>query len=357
MMRRIVRFVDAHVRLVFAMSVAGLLLAGLWPLDPFPRNGVSWLPEEAGLRFREGVVVAAGPLQTGPGEACSIEILIESAENRGASTILDLYDEGASASLALRTNGNAGLEVIRSEGSGQSAFRADHRFLPGERTLITLTSDAGGATVYIDGERIVQSTRLNRFRRDCSGSLVLGTSASSRVTWHGDLLGLAIYSGTLLPGIVADRYEEWSRAGWVAPGSSEGVRALYSFDERSGNEIRNRIDGAPALLIPTRFRIPFRPVLKIPSPEDFGRDRINRRDLIVNLGGFVPFGFVMVGFLRSIGRRNHAALVAIAVGFALSLSIESLQWFIPIRASSLTDVAANFSGTILGVVIDRFLAR
>jgi VanZ family protein len=73
-------------------------------------------------------------------------------------------------------------------------------------------------------------------------------------------------------------------------------------------------------------------------------------DLIVNLLGFVPLGFLIGLWLTQVGRpRSWACLVlAAAVGCTVSLTIEVTQVWLPGRDSSLLDLIANTAGTAIG---------
>jgi glycopeptide antibiotics resistance protein len=76
---------------------------------------------------------------------------------------------------------------------------------------------------------------------------------------------------------------------------------------------------------------------------------LSRSNFIANVALFVPFGFFAAGAL---GTRRHprVRLAAIlAVAFAVSVSIEALQVFVPGRTPSILDVAAQMTGTVLGL--------
>ena len=88
------------------------------------------------------------------------------------------------------------------------------------------------------------------------------------------------------------------------------------------------------------------PLLQIPA-------RVSRADLLVNVAGYMPLGFLGVITL-TLGRRGittlAAALAACAFGTALSLGLETVQACQAARVSSLVDVGANASGTALGAL-------
>jgi len=73
-------------------------------------------------------------------------------------------------------------------------------------------------------------------------------------------------------------------------------------------------------------------------------------DLIANIAAYVPFGFLAVlAFVPTL--RGLAAVVAAGIAAAaLSISLETLQNYLPTRFASNLDVAANACGGLLGAV-------
>ena len=73
--------------------------------------------------------------------------------------------------------------------------------------------------------------------------------------------------------------------------------------------------------------------------------RLNRftiRDIVVNLGLYLPLGMTAFLVFRS-------SLFAILLGFALSFGMETAQLFAPTRNASGLDVLTNVAGSVLGV--------
>lgn len=77
--------------------------------------------------------------------------------------------------------------------------------------------------------------------------------------------------------------------------------------------------------------------------------RAGRSDRIANVLLYLPLGFCLLLWLGARLGRKSAALVAVALGSLLSLSIEIAQVYVSPRVSSLTDFMLNTGGTALGV--------
>jgi VanZ like family len=77
-----------------------------------------------------------------------------------------------------------------------------------------------------------------------------------------------------------------------------------------------------------------------------------RRDFIINIVGFIPFGYLIERYFVSRLRKGGLlgqSLLAVVAGTGTSLLLEIAQYYIPGRTSSLFDLIANGIGTCLGV--------
>jgi VanZ family protein len=86
-------------------------------------------------------------------------------------------------------------------------------------------------------------------------------------------------------------------------------------------------------------------------PHPFKRSDV--LDSVVNILGFVPFGFLFCAYIHDIPPHSaaRAILGAVIVGALTSLGIELLQIFLPSRDSSLLDLLNNTLGMTLGSVL------
>lgn len=84
--------------------------------------------------------------------------------------------------------------------------------------------------------------------------------------------------------------------------------------------------------------------------------RFTRFDLLANILAYVPFGFFVALMPRQRSPRGRLG-VAILAGVGLSLPLETLQMFTPLRDASVVDFAANVTGAGLGGVAAIAFAR
>ena len=82
---------------ICVLNVVILLVAGLWPFNPFPRNTVSWLSNRNGLHFgAHGTAVSPGRFDFSrlpENSKCSFEIALQpaSAYADNSFVLLDFY--------------------------------------------------------------------------------------------------------------------------------------------------------------------------------------------------------------------------------------------------------------------------
>lgn len=85
--------------------------------------------------------------------------------------------------------------------------------------------------------------------------------------------------------------------------------------------------------------------LRAPLPQYW-----TRFDVVSNLLGYAPLGFLLALVLLP-GRRGWLALLLATLGgAALSFTMEALQMYLPLRVPSNVDLALNAAGTLLGAL-------
>lgn len=78
---------------------------------------------------------------------------------------------------------------------------------------------------------------------------------------------------------------------------------------------------------------------------------IRRFDIFINFLAYLPLGFLLVLALQSRLSIRSALAASVLTGFALSLTVEAVQMFLPTRTSSTLDVLTNGLGGLTGALI------
>jgi VanZ family protein len=80
-------------------------------------------------------------------------------------------------------------------------------------------------------------------------------------------------------------------------------------------------------------------------------------DLVTNVVGYAPLGFLLALSALRTGRGRHAVLLATLFAAGLSLLMEAMQSYLPARVPSNVDLALNIVGAWLGAVMATFMER
>lgn len=350
--------------LAACLFVMGAVLhAGLRPYPFFVSNRVSWSEDSAGLRFA-GQGIAATRSQVGwPASERSAPLSVEVWLRRGASAPAD----GGVVFALDDAEDTAPLQLSQWKSSFYFRSRVPREAPPSARTLslkqvdfpaeearfVALTSGEDGSRAYVEAVEVVDAALPHSVApagTSLLGRLVLGSRIRGSRGWIGQIDGLALYRRTLSQQEIASHAGIAREAGVGALAGEPGLLALYAFDEGSGQHIKG-LAGGPPIEIPRFYRPLERRFLQL-RPVVSGK-RVSLGDMIVNLTGFVPVGLVLVWALRRwTSKTSSAALfwTASALGIGLSLTIETIQAFLPGRVSSAGDAALNAAGTALGAL-------
>jgi VanZ family protein len=334
------------------LVLCGILLAGLLPFRG-PRNGVTWLPSENGVRLSgHSTLWSPSPfplLGSESGESCSIELWLQPGLPRDSNVILAFSD--ATNPLRLTLHQYRSLLILQTGTAGSlqpaSTIGTEGVFHQGTPVFVTLTSGPQQTAIYINGN-LTRSVPGYHFSPDCAGRLVVGTSPVIDQSWRGQLRGLALYGQTLPADEVRRHYETWTKQGRPDLSGNERAVALYLFSERSGSTVHNAVAGGIDLYIPARYALIHQVFLR-PFWAEYKPRWAYVKDVAINTIGFVPLGFFFYAYWSRVRPTKHAALLTTALGFAVSLTIEVLQAHIPTRDSGTTDLITNTLGTYLGV--------
>jgi hypothetical protein len=346
--------------IVCASVLLGILVAGLWPFHA-PRNEVSWLSRGSGLLFgKYGSIVSASPFKVRGAQgdnSCSLEIwLAPSRIDHGAGgMILAFYlPESRVVPFALRQwRGGLVLEHKSQGISGKKTEIYVGDVLSSQKpVLVTITSGEAGTATYADGMLVKRVASFVISSQDLAGQFVIGNAPTTASSWSGQLKGLAIYNRELSAAEVSQSSVDWTKGSYPDSAKHGVADARYLFDEVHGNVAHNEVDSATNLLIPERFFVLHPEFLERPWDEYRPGWRY-WKNIAINVVGFIPLGFFFYSYFSQVRKCEYPAALTIALGFAVSLTIEVLQAFLPTRDSGMTDLVTNTFGTAIGVMAFR----
>jgi hypothetical protein len=342
-----------------------LLSAGLWPFRA-PKNNVEWITEENGLRFgRHGIVTSANGFRAPSKQgACSLEILLEPGRIDGSGTIV-AFDSSHDPKFAFGLRQfDDGLAVQRGAVDAQGKrvrpwLKVDHVLEEGKRVVVTVTGGPERTTVYVNGERAKVSPEFGLVSGDLTGRLVLGNSPI-KDSWMGEIGGLAIYDFELTPSEVTEHMGRWRQGQAPTASGEKAPLALYRFDEKQGKVAHDGMESGHDLQIADRYfalhAAFLHPVWDVfGSRWDGGLSWSYWSDVLLNVAGFVPFGFICTAYFSRVRgvARPWLLVVALGLGLGVSLLIEIWQHYLPTRDSSMADVMTNTLGTVIGAALYR----
>ena len=336
------------------LVVLGLLAAGLWPFTPYPRNEVSWAVDGPGLRFGDyGTILSssavAQPISSDG--SCTLEIWLTPGLTDDSNVILAFSVPENPLQFRLGQGGDAvyvAREVLRN-GSvvGRPYMRMNHVFQKGTSVLLTLTANTRGTKAYLNGVLAEARSDFGLNAADFSGNIVVANSPVGNNSWSGLLQGIALYGSELSATEVFRHYQAWTAADGAVL-TSLGSDSLFLFREGTGKVVHNLGPSRQAnLYIPDYYLILY-PTFLQPFWEGFQPSTSSLIDLSNNILAFIPLGFLLNAVFVGLQSRKRAFCTSVLLGALLSLTIEVLQYFLPMRDSDSLDFLVNTLGTMIG---------
>jgi VanZ family protein len=182
-----------------------------------------------------------------------------------------------------------------------------------------------------------------------TGQLIVGNHPLTDDGWRGQIKGLAIYNRELTAAEVLQHYEAWTM-NQQAEIKNDGPVVLYLFNEGMGELVHDQMNSGTDLHIAQRYFVLNSPFLETPWDE-FQPSWSYCKNVLINIGGFVPLGFFFYAYFSWVRRLDRPVLATILLGGVVSLTIEVLQAFLPTRDSGMTDIITNTLGTSIGAVL------
>jgi len=340
--------------------ILGMLFIGLWPLNYFPENQVTWVEDGSGISFQRRGLVFSTESTTWPWndyseEPITLELILkpEKTHYRGIPHILSLCDRSGREVVYLGQWKNHLIIRLMDDNHWVEKVKKEIGFgevlLPGKLAHITLILFKDQAAFFTGGELVKEFSGFNLTEQMAERqvqSIVFGNSSTGDRPWRGEILDFTVFHKALDRNIIRNRYQKWE-SGEVDNTGEEIIQ--YRFQKNSERIIQNEAGKDWNLIIPNTLTPLRREFLSLPS-RLFIKKKSFYKDAIINLFGFMPLGFFLAMLFAPSASRKHIRTLAIAVllGGLLSLFIEINQVFLVSRSSSATDLFLNILGTAVG---------
>ena len=368
-------FLKHHTRISLrwwiVLSVAvliGILIFGLDPKGYKFSNEVNWITDQPGIRFGKYGIAYTNSFFESIGDdpskpnCFSIELALRPKyyHENGTNFILVLHN-GVDRNQLLIWQYHSWIILMNGDDydnrrrTRRIAVNLDSQ-VPTPR-LVTVTAGEEGTEVYLDGRFV--SRKKNLLLKIPNGGntrLLIGNSVYGKQSWQGDIYGLAFYGYTLTARDIKHHFNQWFQDKNFSFAENDNPTALYLFDEKRGAMALDHSGGKHHLEIPARMRI-FQTKILSSEWSGFKFNKSANEDNILNLLGFIPFGFILAATLIKLGGNleKHYFLITVFFCFTVSLIIEILQAWMPSRSSSMQDLIFNTLGALIGAAILRSL--
>jgi hypothetical protein len=350
--------VGLSVAILFGIFFFGLKLNGF-----YFSNGVNWITDQPGICFSNYGIAYTKPFIGFSGEGVSdsngfsVEIALKpsSYREKGSNIILEIYSGKENNNLFL-TQVRQRMYLVSGNdydlNSKQKIIRVN-LYTPSPKTqFITITTGKRGSAVYLNGQLVRTKKDLTlQIPNGSKARLIIGNSVYGKHSWQGDVYGLALYRNTLTAPDIKLHFTRWLQDQNFSFAKKYEPLALYFFDEKEGVRALDHGTKNHHLEIPLRMQIFKKKILSLSwSGLKF------RNDIILNLLGFMPFGFILAATFIKFGGtfEKHYILITVSFCFTVSLIIELVQAWIPSRSSTMLDLILNTLGALIGVIILRF---
>jgi VanZ family protein len=341
-----------------------LIILLLWPFDFFNENPTHWLSKENGIAFNgSGMVATLSPipefcekLKTGKGLTIEVWLSTANTTQSGPARIISYSLNTVLRNFTLGQQGKDLVIRLRTSKTDLNGMNPDltveNVFNSSEPIQLVISYDFVYQTVFVNGLKRIQSeTPGGNFSNwDPNCYLAFGNEITWDRPWQGKLFQVNIYNRPQSDFEVIEKYKK----GWKSAG---GLIAGFLFDEGQGKSIRNNVlvESFKNLYMPRYLYNIASPVHYLEWPENSIFHRSLLLDAVLNFFGFIPLGLFLHNRLRNrYGLTWQMSVLVLMLGSALSLSVESLQYFSMERNSSSLDILTNTLGTAAGIMINRF---
>lgn len=327
------------ISLVLLMTIAGILVAGLWPFNFFQTNRVSqnFNNQTSYLIFKKHSHAFFSPplnnFKTTDGYSVEIDLKPSHLLTNSIPRILSIYDKNREIFIIGQWRSGIIFRIYdENSPSKMKEFYYKDAFTSKERVKIFMSTSINGSSLYLNGKNVYNSENaLLPASSEFNGTIVLGNTVFGDQGWDGELYSVHFFNYPLSEHLMV----------------SENNKNPFTF-AKSCYELN----------VPKHF-IPLKLKFLTPPWIDFQPNRWYFLDVVLNFLGFIPLG-LLLGLLVYPQKCHHykTLYIAFLVSAIVSFKIELLQTLLPSRTSQLSDLILNTIGGISGALVSiRFMKR
>lgn len=347
-------FIQVFAWLVFIVT----LFFGLKPFNFISRNDICFDENAGGIQLNPSSVAKESHLRSIAYTEKSIEIppysslsicleLTPARKPFGLGCIVVMNDGEPQPPLIIaQWQHYLIIRSRRSEYSSKMPYQEhgfQNCFISGETSRILIAHQPGETNIYLNEELVSQQKGFDLIERDLptTGRIAFGNDGVvNGRSWVGTIKYFALYDEFIAP---ADQLNETSLP-----------LIEYDFCNFQNWYVPNRQAEAFDLRVPEYYQsLIFKRFERLSSWKTHAIEAKN--DIIINIFGFMPFGFAVYILLQQrIRSRLILFLMTCLIAISFSLAIESLQLFLPSRVSSQLDIVCNGLGGFFAACIANF---
>ena len=340
--------------LLLSWAILAALLY-LWPfrlaLSPvFHTNDAAWTGPAPGVTFAQnGMLRTERPphalfqrLVAGDGLTVAVWLTSGARDQAGPARIVTYSDGAASRNFTLAQNHADLVFRLRTSADDPNGLANEITvpdvFTPGRAQHIVVTYDGSALDVYVDGaHRARFGGHGGGFDSwDPAYDVAVGNELTGDRPWRGTIAAVAIDDRAHTPEEVRANFRGGSA------GAFRGAVAAYDFTDGPAGA---RGEAPPELARPAAY-------LHGIFPELLTREWRAPQDFAFNFGIFALMGALLAA--RGVGRgrvNGRAALAAVLLVAGVATALESLQFYVDGRTSSMRDLAAAVAGGLAGFLV------
>jgi hypothetical protein len=208
--------------------------------------------------------------------------------------------------------------------------------------------------LFVNGKLVANKAVLfpdtaNNFKKKL---FVIGNSSKGNQQWNGGLYALAAFNKKLTQQKIEKHYKLWEKDRSYSQLRDESV-FFYSFDSKFQRIYKNGSlnSDSSELIIPNHL-LQLQKDFLVPPWIDFRWEKDYAIDVIQNLLAFIILGVLATASFSYLNlNRNILISISTLNSLLISITIETLQIYLPTRSSQLSDLILNTAGGFLGALI------